>query len=413
MPKLSPTMETGTIVRWLKKEGEFVESGETLLEVATDKATVEHQALDEGYLRKIVVEEGQEAKVNQPIAIFAATKEEPLEGLPVEPLKIEVEPQSVIGQERVFQESTPKGVHFSPEKPLEGYVFERPLESVSRLKASPLAKKIAEEKGLDLTSIKGSGPSGRIVEKDLDKALPLGVFSSRKEPTIPPGSYTLKPLSQMRRVIGKRLQQSKTFTPHFYVEMEVDAMPLYTMKEELKALGLRITVNDLMIRATSLALRLHPEMNVGYSSEEESLIQFETIDLSVAVTLPEGLITPIIRHADYKSVGEISVEIRYLVEKAKEGKLEEREYKGGSFTVSNLGMYGVSRFSAILNPPQGAILAVSGIRDTVVFKGGQVVPSKVMALTVSCDHRVIDGAKASEFLAELKKIIEKPIALLT
>ncbi len=411
MPKLSPTMEIGTIAKWLKKEGDFVKAGDVLLEVSTDKATVEHEALDEGYLRKIVVLEGGEAEVNQPIAIFAKTLEEPLPELASKPKPIEKQVEQVKLQEVKAQGGALTSPVFAPEKPLESYQFDRPLESVSRVKASPLAKKIAEEKGLDLASVKGTGPSGRVVEKDLEKALPLN-FSSRKEPTIPPGSYHLQPLSQMRKLIGKRLQQSKTFIPHFYVEMDVDASPLFALKEELKQLGIKLTINDFIIRATSLALREHKEMNVGYASQDESLIQFETIDISIAVTLPQGLITPIIRHADFKSVQEISSEVRSLVSLAKEGHLKEYEYKGGSFTVSNLGMYGVNRFFAIINPPQGAILAVSGIQDVPVVKNGAVVAGKKMALTISCDHRIIDGAKASEFLQEVKKYIEMPSSLL-
>lgn len=216
----------------------------------------------------------------------------------------------------------------------------------------------------------------------------------------------------MRKVIASRLQESKSFIPHFYVQLTVDVEPLIALREQLKHVQVKVSVNDLLIRAAALALKKHPNINSGFNSVNMTIVRFKTIDISVAVSTGEGLITPIIRHADYKNVGEISVEMKQLVKRAKEGKLDPHEYKGGSFTISNLGMYGVTNFQAIINPPQAAILAVSGILDTPVIKNGQVVPGKIMNLTLSADHRVVDGVAAAEFLNTLKTYVENPAALL-
>lgn len=412
MPKLSPTMEVGTIAKWLKKEGEFVKAGEPLLEVATDKATVEHEALDPGYLRKILIKEGGEAEVNEAIAIFADSKEESIEELLKPAKKPEIKEEKPVA--KVEAPARTRGEpRFEPAQPLANYTFDRQVQPGERLKASPLAKRLAKEQGLDITTLKGTGPGNRIVSKDLEKApkAPAIPFGMREVPILPPGSYEEEALSPMRRIIGQRLQESKSFIPHFYIRQTVDAEPLVNLREQLKQLAINVTFNDLVIRACALALREHPHVNSGFNSTNQTLIRFQTIDISIAVTVEGGLITPIIRHADYKTVAEISAEVKALAARAKEGKLEEHEYKGGSFTVSNLGMYGVTDFVGVINPPQAALLAIGGIQDAAVIKNGQVAAGKTLNITLSADHRVVDGALGAEFIRTLKRILENPVAL--
>lgn len=420
MPKLSPTMEEGVIAKWRKKEGDFVKAGDVLFEVATDKATVEHSALDSGYLRKILVKDGGSAIVNQAVAIFTEKKEESIEGYKPEG----VVPEKVVAKPTVAAPvdtpakpttSTIAQPSFRPEAPLSGYQFKQNTASLqAHVPASPLAKKLAKEKGIDLTTVKGTGPGHRIVSKDLELGHPdLPVTFGRHEtPQAAPGSFEEEKMTPMRKAIATRLQASKMSIPHFYVTMEIRAEKLLDVREQLKELGLRVSVNDLVIRATALALREHPEINSGFDSEAQKIIRFQTVDISVAVTIPDGLITPIVRHADYKNVGDISQEVKILASKAKEGKLAREEYTGGSFTISNLGMYGVSEFIAVINPPQAAILAVSAILDKPVVHEGAIVPGKVMTLTLSADHRVIDGVSAALFLKTVQKFLEQPAGLL-
>lgn len=430
MPKLSPTMEEGTIAKWHKKAGDFVEAGDLLLDVATDKATVEYNALDSGWLRKILLKEGSEAVVNQPIAIFTEKKDEKIEGYQPEgvPGKSEAAPAPTQEAETKTEKkekapttspqtapSTLRQPAFAPEPPLAKYTFARPDEAdMGRTKASPLARKLAKEKGLDLSTIRGSGPGGRIVSRDLEMAQPSGIvaFGRNERPQEAPGSYVEESLTPMRKVISQRLQEAKSFIPHFYVSMKINAEPLVKAREQLKNMDIKVTYNDFIVRACALALRKHPEVNSGFNSTTNSIIRFKTIDISVAVSIEGGLITPIIRHADFKNLGEISVEVKALAARAKEGKLEPQEYKGGSFTISNMGMYGVSDFVAIINPPQAAILAVSGLQNVPVVRNGQVVPGSEMMLTLSGDHRVIDGVVGAQFLGTVQKFLENPAGLL-
>ncbi len=412
-------MELGTITKWLKKEGDFVEAGDALVEVATDKATVEHEAIDPGFLRKIIVQEGGEAAVNEAIAVFTETKEESIEGYKPEGIIIQ-EPALVVeapGEEKVErpvkQAPARAEPRFEPAQPLTHYTFDRDVESRGRIKASPLAKRLAKESGLDLSTLKGSGPGHRIVSSDLEKAPKAGLvsFGKREVPTLAPGSYEEEALTPMRRVIAQRLQESKAYIPHFYITQTIDAEQLVNLREQLKKLAVNVTFNDLVLRAVALSLREHPKVNSGFNSVNQTIIRFQTIDISVAVTVEGGLITPIIRHADYKTVAEISAEIKALAKRAKEGKLEEHEYKGGSFTLSNLGMYGVTDFAGVINPPQAALLAVGGIQDAPIVKNGQVVPGKTLSLTLSADHRVVDGALGAEFIRTVKEFLENPVAL--
>ncbi|MBS4168869.1 pyruvate dehydrogenase complex dihydrolipoamide acetyltransferase [Parachlamydia sp. AcF125] len=423
MPKLSPTMEEGTIVKWHKKEGDQVSVNDLLLEVATDKATVEHAALDEGWLRKILISEGEEAKVNQPIAIFTAEQNESIDGYRLEVVqpKVEVSRAEFEAKEKKDAPAEIKGITgsisqpaFVPEPPLEHYEFEGVTENSNRILASPLARKLAKERGLDLTTVKGTGPNRRIMSRDLERAQSSGVvaFGKRVQPTQKPGSYHEEPLTPMRKVISQRLQDAKTFIPHIYVEQSVNVMPLSQIREQLRNVDVKLTFNDFVIKACALALVEHPQVNSGFNSANQTIIRFETIDISVAVSVPGGLITPIVRHVNYKNLGEISLEVRQLAKRAKEGKLDVSEYKGGSFTVSNLGMYGITAFKAIINPPQAAILAVSGIQNVPVVQNGTVVPGKIMNICLSADHRVVDGVAAAEFVKTVQKYLENPASLL-
>lgn len=420
MPKLSPTMESGVIVKWMKKEGDFVKASDVLFEVATDKATVEYVALDDGYLRQILVKEGQEAVVNHPVAVFTASMEESLEGFQIPKIEKEQEPAPLEVVKAQEEKPAVKAVGmtqmaFSPAEPLHDYVFEWPREQISsKIKASPLAKKLAKEKGLDLASIKGSGPNQRITSKDLNLALPdaPATFGRKTPPALPPGSYEEEALTPMRRVIGERLQGSKTFIPHFYVKQTIIVDELVEIRDQLKNCDIKLTFNDFIIRACAIALKLNPVINRGYDSVNHKIIKFNTIDISLAVGVEGGLITPIIRYADFKNLGELSAEAKYLAQKAKEGKLEPHEYQGGSFTISNLGMFGIDDFIAVINPPQAAILAVGGIKEVPVVKDGQIKVGKTLTLTLSCDHRVVDGTDAALFLQTLKKYLEHPAILL-
>lgn len=427
MPKLSPTMEEGTIAKWRVKIGDSFKPGDVLLEITTDKATLEHSAIDGGWMRAHLIQEGQSAIVNQAIAIFSETKDESIDGyVPdgikpqepkvVEPIKKEgtVEPSTV----QPIRTAATGGLQqpaFAPQPPLEHYEMPFPTGAApERIVASPLARKLAKEKGLDLSTVKGTGPGHRIVSADLTMAQPSAAasFGHRENPSVSPGTYTEESLSPVRKVIAQRLQESKTFIPHFYITQEVRADALWETREQLKAGGIKITFNDFVIRASALALREHPQVNSGFNTVNGTITRYQTIDIAVAVTIDAGLITPIIRHADFKNLGQLSVEAKDLAVRAREGKLAREEYVGGSFTLSNLGMFGVTQFAAIINPPQAAILAVGGIEEKPVVKNGALAVGKVLTITLSADHRVIDGATGALFIKSLQKYLENPSLLL-
>lgn len=427
MPKLSPTMEEGTITKWHKQPGELIKSGDHLIDVATDKATIEFSAIDSGWLREILIPEGGSAVVNQAIAILTESKEESIEGYKPEGVMVEAQiavPQetSPVSASSAQPQPVPLPIKaglvqpvFVPEPPLEGYLFNKPVgELGKRILASPLARKLAKERGLDLATVKGTGPNERIMSRDLEQAQPAGKagFGRREVPKEVPGSYETEALTPMRKVIAQRLQEAKTFIPHTYITQTVDVEALSAIREQLANFQIKATYNDFVLRACALALREHPNVNAGFDSVKNAIVKFKTIDISVAVNVSSGLITPIIRHADYKNIGELSVEMRSLAAKAKEGKLELHEYKGGSFTVSNLGMYGITEFSAIINPPQAAILAVAAIQEVPVVRKGMVVPGKTMNITLSSDHRVVDGAAGAAFVKTVQKYLENPAVLL-
>lgn len=407
-------MEMGTLVKWHKKEGDQVETGDLLFEVATDKATVEYNAIDTGWIAKILVQEGKDADINQPVAILTEEKGESIEGFAPEiiseekPVEKKTAPQVTIHAEKEApKKEKPKTKPTLTQQPASEKREEK------RVLASPLAKRLAKEQGVDLSSMQGTGPSGRIMSRDL-----VGVKKSVNErsrkilPDIAPGSYTEETLSPMRKIISQRLQESKSTIPHFYVEQKINAEALVSFREQLKQLKYNISFNDCVVKACALALKEHPVVNSGFNAENNTIIHYQTIDVAVAVSIQGGLITPIIRFADYKELEDISNEIKELAKRAKAGKLEAHEYQGGSFTVSNLGMYGVTNFQAIINPPQAAILAVSGISDAPVVKNGEIAVGKIMNVTLSVDHRVVDGVAAAEFIKSVQKFLENPLSLL-
>lgn len=433
MPKLSPTMEEGHIAKWHIRENENLKEGQLLMEVATDKATVEHFALDGGVVRKILVKEGSDAAINEPIALVTAGAQDDLEPLLQ---KIAQESQKKdsaaakpeLNQEEPKQATSPaacalqtslsglKSPAFRAAGPVTLDVDEFAEEAEGRLKVSPYAKKLAKERGIDLTTAKGTGPSGRIVSKDLEDLTPASAwgisFESKKRPEFNPGSFELESMSPMRKTIASRLQESKTFIPHFYLSLEADASALIELSSQLKSQGIKVTLNDLLIRASSLALRKNPRINSGFDSIENKIIRFKTIDIAVAVATEAGLVTPIIFQADYKSVGKISQNVRSLAKRASLGKLQPQEYQGGSFTISNLGMWGVDSFQAIINPPQAAILAVGAAKLKPVVRNNKIEIAHMMTLNLSCDHRVVDGGDGAKFLSDLKTLITAPAILL-
>ena len=394
MPKLSDTMEEGIILKWLKKEGEAVKQGEIIAEVQTDKADMELEAYDTGILRKIFVPEGKGAAVGKPIAIIGTASED-IAALLVDtsgPSAAHAAPTIVVSSPRVSEQSQPV-VHASS------------AAVDARMKASPLAKAIAEQNKIDLTSISGSGPMGRIVKKDLESALTRG--ASRSPHAYVPGTSTEIPLSMMRKTIAKRLVESKTTAPHFYLTYDVDMKRAMDLRASVNSDGnVKISYNDIIVRACAFALREHPKVNSTFAIDK--IIQHGAINVGVAVALDDGLITPVIRNADMKTLFEIASESKELAAKARAKKLKPEEFSAGTFTVSNLGMYGVEEFAAIINPPEGAILAVGTIVEKPVVENGQIVLGHRLRLTLSCDHRVVDGAVGAQFMQEVKLILENP-----
>ncbi|AHX11827.1 pyruvate dehydrogenase complex dihydrolipoamide acetyltransferase [Neorickettsia helminthoeca str. Oregon] len=394
-------MKEGTLSKWLVSEGEKIKAGQVMAEIETDKATVEFEAVDEGTLAKILIpDKATNIKVNEPIGVLLedGESEEDLENFlltinetPVgEPIK-SVEPDKL----------STIGVQASMHAAASG------KEKSDRILATPLAKKIASINNIDLSLIQtGSGPNGRIVKDDLK-----GVIKSSGEVSNSVAIATELAISPMRRVIAERLVESKQNIPHFYLSVDCHLGNLLKTREEINGyLGEKITINDFVVKATAFALGKHPDMNVSWNGDV--IKQHQAIDVSVAVAIPDGLITPIVHAADKLSLSRISTEVKKLVQKAKDNKLQPIEFQGGSFTISNLGMYGIKEFTAIINPPQAAILAVGAGRKAPVIVDDAIVVRNIMTLTLSCDHRVIDGALAARFLQTLKQAIEKPAIML-
>jgi len=427
MPLLSPTMTEGTIAKWNKKEGDPVKSGDALAEVETDKATLDVEAYDAGTLLKIMVPAGGKAAVGAPIAIVGKPGEDftsllnQTANAPGQPAAAS---QAAAVQAPVAPKTTPAPVARpaptpTPKLPMPAVKLAPPappkppaLHAVSsngaqpsaRVRSSPLARKLAREGGVELSHIAGSGPAGRVVKRDVEAALEQGV------PGLAPAQGDeLLPLSNMRRVIAERLVEAKRNVPHFYLTVEVDMERAMALRAELKEGGSGVTVNDLIVRACAVALTRVPQANRSYS--EEGLVQHHASDIGVAVALEEGLITPVVRGAENKTVTAISQEIKALAEKARARKLLPEQYTGGSMSVSNLGMFGVDEFIAVINPPQSCILAVGQVVERPAVVAGKLEVRKRMSATLSCDHRVLDGATGAKLLAEIKALLERPLAL--
>ena len=411
MPLLSPSMTEGTLVKWLKKEGDAVKSGDVLAEVETDKATMDLEAFDSGILRKVLITEGTKVPVQTRIGIIGTKDEKIDESAPAAPAAAPAAKK---------EEAKPSAAPAPASSPAATAAAAPAAPAGGRVKASPLAKKIAADKGVNLGYLSGSGPGGRIVKADVlnapaNGAAPGGGSSIyARGPVAKEGSTKL---TTMRSVIAKRLLESKTTIPHFYLEIEVDAKPLLDLRVQLNdSLAklnppVKLSLNDFLLKAAAEAVRRVPAVNASF--EGDSIRQFPDVQLSFAVAIAEGLITPIIKEAQNKSLIQISGEAKSLAAKAKEGKLKPEEFQGGTFTVSNLGMLGIDRFSAIINPPQAAILAIGNIvKKPVVGANDTIVVGHRQSITLSCDHRVVDGAVGAAYLKELRELIEKPALLL-
>ncbi|CAA7625454.1 pyruvate dehydrogenase complex dihydrolipoamide acetyltransferase [Magnetospirillum sp. UT-4] len=416
MPALSPTMSEGTLARWLKKEGDAVKSGDVIAEIETDKATMEFEAVDEGTIGKILVPGGTAGvKVNQPIAVLLE----------------EGESAATITSPRPAPAGGGREGDMAPPAPVPAAHAPTPTppreRAGDRLFASPLARRLAAQAGLDLKLVTGSGPHGRIVKADIEAAVKGGVKAAPvAAPVAAPApapvaapvdnpfgpAYEEIPNSNVRKVIARRLTEAKSTIPHFYLTIDCRIDELLRIRSELngRSDSYKLSVNDFVVRAVALALRKVPAANASWG--EEAIRRYTDVDISVAVATPNGLITPIVRKADGKGLGAISSEMKELAAKARDGKLKPEEFQGGGFTVSNLGMYGIREFAAIINPPQGCILAVGAGEQRPVVKDGALAVATVMTCTLSVDHRVVDGAVGAEFLAAFRKLVEDPLSML-
>ncbi len=417
MPALSPTMTEGKLSKWVKKEGDKVKAGQVLAEIETDKATMEVEAVDEGTLAKILVPAGTDGvKVNTLIAILLEDGED---AAALKNVSNDVRAPAAAPK----AEAAPAAAKAAPAPQPVAH-----QNSGKRIYASPLAKRLAKEKGIDLSTLKGSGPHGRIVKSDLaggkgGQAAPVaaGAPKAVAHAAGPDAKaladaygipYKLIPNNGIRKVVARRLLESKQTVPHFYLSVDCELDALLAVRKQLNDAGqnYKISVNDFVIKATGVALAQYPAANVSWT--DEAVVQYERADVSVAVATPNGLITPIIKDAANKSLKDISNEMKELAGKAKEGKLKPAEFQGGTISVSNLGMFGISNFAAIVNPPQGAILAIGAGEQRAVVKDGQVKVATVMTVTMSTDHRCIDGAIGAEYLQVFKKLLENPMSLI-
>ena len=413
MPKLSPTMEEGQIARWLKKEGDKVSMGEPLAEIDTDKATMEMQALANGVLRKILVNEGESAPLGQLIAVIGEPNEDIASVLAEAPApeKKEAAPAAPKPAEEPPSPPPPPPTLPPPAAPVPANGRQVGTTSSGRLIVSPLAARMAADSGLDLRSIQGSGPNGRIIKRDIEAAL-----TKPKAPqyVAVPGvasAYRDEPATQIRQTIAKRLVASIGPVPHFFLTVDIEMDRAAEMRDSIKALDpdLKISINDIIIKCTAAALMQHQQVNASF--QEKFIRYYEHADIGVAVAIEDGLITPVIRAADQKSLSQIAGEVRELAERARNKKLKPEEYTGATFSISNLGMFGIDEFTAVINPPEGAILAIGAMTPKPVVRDNQVVVKQMMRVTMSCDHRVIDGATGAKFLQTFKKILENPLYL--
>jgi pyruvate dehydrogenase E2 component (dihydrolipoamide acetyltransferase) len=396
MPKLSDTMTEGVILKWRYKEGDKVKQGETLVEIESDKADMELESYDSGILRKIIVPEGGKAAIGAPIAIIANADED------ISSLLSGGSSPSPSHEPSPSTQAVSEVVEPKPAAP-------SAVPTNGHLRASPLARRFATENNVRLESISGSGPQGRIIKRDVENSLKRG-SAVAVQPSIPSGTSQDVELSLIRKTIAKRMQESKQTAPHFYVTVEIDMDAAIEFREKLNTASTsKISFTDIIIKATAASLLKHPQVNATYLGDKTR--QFGYVHLAVAVALDEGLVTPVIRNCDQKGISRINAELRDLAERARNRKLKPEEYQGATFTISNLGMFDVDEFVAIINPPEGAILAVGAIKQKPVVRGGGIFIGNTMKVTLSSDHRIIDGAVAARFLQELKKTIENPATL--
>ena len=418
MPKMSDTMEEGVIASWLKKVGDEIKSGDILAEVETDKATMELESYDDGTLLHIGVKDGDSVPVDGIIAIIGEKGEDVNEILK----DVDSDSSEVEEIKEIKEESTPIEKVEEIKDDNKEIVITEPTKIVSelkdeRIKASPLAKKLANEKGIDISNISGSGDGGRIIRKDIENYKDVSTSSNEpvKEITLPKihseESFEELPVTQMRKTISKRLAESKFSAPHFYLTMEVDMENCIEGRKKInESSDIKISFNDIILKACAVALRKHPMVNSSFLTDKIRINHH--VHIGVAVAVDEGLLVPVVRFADNKSLSHISAEVKSLAKRAKEKQLQPSDWEGNTFTISNLGMFGISEFTAIINPNDSCILAVGGIKNTPVVKKGEVVPGNIMKLTLSCDHRLVDGATGAAFLQTLKELIEDPIKIL-
>lgn len=417
MLALSPTMEEGTVAEWLKKEGDTVEEGEIIAEIETDKATMEMESFFEGTVLKVLVKAGDAIKVGQPMAVIGEEGEDAdaalaeLGGASTSSAPTQDAPQDAPAAQAA---PTPEAAPAS--------------KAGGRIKASPVARRMAEDSGIELSSIDGSGPNGRIVKRDVEQAMkrpapqaapvaqaasPAGVPAVIGQ--MPDANGTPQPMSQMRKTIAKRLTQVWNATPHFYLNMTIDMAASMAFRKEINAqlkaaeFNAKVSVNDLIIKACAIALKRFPAMNVAFAGNE--IMQFADVHVGVAVAIEDGLITPTVRDANKKSLAQISTEVRDMATRARDKKLKPSEYGGSTFTVSNLGMFGIEHFCAIINPPEAGILACGAVEQVPVVVDGELAVGTRMKITLSCDHRAVDGAVGAQFLQHVQRLLENPILL--
>ncbi len=461
MPKMSDTMEEGVLVAWLAEEGDAVSAGDVVAQVETDKATMDLEVYDDGVLLKKVVEDGASVPIGGLIAVLGKEGEDVSEllakyggretedgGRRTEDSEQaesgETEAQAAVPSGDGAAESIPEGYGHQGQQP-EAEPVAAPASSGDggdRVKASPLARRMAQEGGLDLAALRGSGPDGRIVKRDVEAALegraPVAAPAAPAErspnrapdraprpaptpaaprPATEGEGYEAVPITQMRKTIARRLAESKFTAPHFYLTREIDMARAVEVRGQLNAtaeaqgLG-KISFNDLVTKACAVALRQHPTVNASYLEAEGEIRRHRAVNVAVAVAVDEGLLTPVVRDADRKGLAQIAEETKALAARARDKTIQPAEWEGSTFTTSNLGMFGIEAFTAIINPPNACILAVGAIRDVPVVEGGAVVPGKRMTLTLSCDHRVVDGATGAQFLADVARFLEEPMNLL-
>jgi pyruvate dehydrogenase E2 component (dihydrolipoamide acetyltransferase) len=408
MPKLSDTMTEGVVATWNKNVGDTVKAGEVLAEIETDKATMEFESFYDGVLLHIGVEKGKTAPVNAILAIIGDTGED------VSALIANAGSAPVVEavKEEVKAAPAPVAEVKATPTPVSTPAAVPSSNANGRVIASPLAKKLAEEKGVDISTVAGTGEAGRIVKRDVDHYVPY-TPAQRSFSAAPAGeeSFTDVTISQMRKTIARRLAESKFTAPHFYLTMDIDMDNAIKSRKSLNAIeGVKVSFNDMVVKAVAMALKQHPTVNSAWLGDV--IRQNHHVHIGVAVAVEDGLLVPVVRFADTKGLTQIGSEVKEFAQKAKDKKLQPADWEGNTFTISNLGMFGIEAFTAIVNPPDSCILAVGGIKEVPVVKNGQVVPGNVMKVTLSCDHRVVDGASGSAFLQTFKNYMENPVNML-